>query len=84
MERVTIAGVEGGPVNTTTTYQVEGMTCDHCVRAVTGELLLLPGVQRVDVDLESGAVTVISDNPLDRAEVAEAVDEAGYALAEGS
>lgn len=71
-------------MNTMTTYQVEGMTCDHCVRAVTGELLLLPGVQRVDVDLGSGAVTVTSDNPLDRTDVAEAVDEAGYALAEGS
>ena len=66
---------------TTETYRVTGMTCDHCVRAVTGELLLLPGVQRVDVDLESGDVTVTSDNPLDRADVAEAVDEAGYSLA---
>jgi len=51
------------------------------VRAVTGELLLLPGVQRVDVDLESGAVTVTSDNPLEQSDVAEAIDEAGYALA---
>ncbi len=79
-----MAAVEGGPVITTTTYQVEGMTCEHCVRAVTGELLLLPGVQRVDVDLESGAVTVTSDDPLDRANVAEAVDEAGYTLAADS
>jgi len=68
-------------VITTATYQVEGMTCEHCVRAVTGELLLLPGVQRVDVDLESGAVTVTSDNPLEQSDVAEAIDEAGYALA---
>lgn len=66
---------------TTATYRVEGMTCDHCVRAVTGELLLLPGVQQVDVDLESGAVTVTSNAPLAQADVAEAVDEAGYTLA---
>jgi len=66
---------------TTETYMVEGMTCEHCVRAVTSEILLLPGVQQVNVDLESGAVTVTSDNPLDRSSVAEAVDEAGYALA---
>ncbi len=67
---------------TTTTYQVTGMTCDHCVRAVTTELVLLPGVRSVDVDLADGAVTVTSDGPLDLDVVREAVDEAGYALAD--
>lgn len=57
-----------------------GMTCDHCVRAVTTELVLLPGVRSVDIDLAEGAVTVTSDGPLDQEEVREAVDEAGYAL----
>ena len=65
---------------TTETYSVTGMTCDHCVRAVTTELVLLPGVRSVDVDLAEGAVTVTSDGPLDREQVREAVDEAGYAL----
>ena len=65
---------------TTTTYRVEGMTCDHCVRAVTTELVILPGVLSVDVDLESGAVTVTSHGPLDESAVREAVDEAGYEL----
>jgi len=65
---------------TTTTYRVEGMTCEHCVRAVTTELVILPGVQSVDVDLESGAVTVTSNGPLDESAVREAVDEAGYEL----
>ena len=65
---------------TTATYRVSGMTCDHCVRAVTTELVLLPGVRSVDVDLAEGAVTVTSDGPLDREQVREAVDEAGYAL----
>ncbi len=65
---------------TTTTYQVTGMTCDHCVRAVTTELVLLAGVRSVDVDLEQGAVTVTSDGPLDLDQVREAIDEAGYAL----
>ena len=65
---------------TTATYQVTGMTCDHCVRAVTTELVLLEGVRSVDVDLAQGAVTVTSDGPLDRDEVREAIDEAGYAL----
>jgi len=67
---------------TTATYMVTGMTCDHCVRAVTTELVLLPGVRSVDVDLVEGAVTVTSDDPLDLEQVREAVDEAGYALAD--
>ena len=41
---------------TTTTYQVTGMTCDHCVRAVTTELIMLPGVRSVDVDLGEGLI----------------------------
>ena len=65
---------------TTTTYQVTGMTCDHCVRAVTTELIMLPGVRSVDVDLGEGAVTVTSDDPLDPEVVREAIDEAGYVL----
>jgi copper chaperone CopZ len=65
----------------TTQYSVTGMTCGHCVAAVTEEITALPGVQQVDVDLTSGAVTVISDQPLPIASVSEAVDEAGYALA---
>jgi copper chaperone CopZ len=59
-------------------YIVAGMTCDHCVRAVTDELGGLSGVTRVDVDLASGRVTVVSDRALDDAAVAAAVDEAGY------
>ncbi len=66
---------------TTTEYQVQGMTCEHCVRAVTTELVMLTGVQSVDVDLTSGAVTVTSDAPLAEDQVREAIDEAGYELA---
>lgn len=62
------------------TYQVQGMTCDHCVRAVTGELQGLPGVQGVDVELASGAVRVTSAAPLDPEAVRAAIDEAGYEL----
>jgi len=64
----------------TTTYTVTGMTCSHCVRAVTGELSSLPGVGDVKIDLASGAVTVSSDAPLTDDEVRAAVDEAGYEL----
>jgi copper chaperone len=65
---------------TTTTYTVSGMTCEHCVKAVSGEVAALPGVTDVAVDLATGEVTVTSERPLDRNAVAGAVDEAGYAL----
>ena len=65
----------------TSTYTVTGMTCGHCVQAVTGELTALPGVADVQVDLASGAVTVTSEAPLEEDAVRAAVDEAGYELA---
>jgi len=65
----------------TQTITVVGMTCDHCVRAVTHELTQLAGVAQVDVDLASGAVTVASAAPLDAGAVVAAVDEAGYEVA---
>ncbi len=66
---------------TTTTYTVSGMTCGHCVQAVSTEVGRLAGVTDVQVDLATGAVTVTSDAPLEREAVAAAVDEAGYELA---
>ncbi len=65
---------------TSTTYRVEGMTCEHCVRAVRAELGALAGVDEVEVDLATGDVAVTSAAPLDRAAVQAAVDEAGYEL----
>lgn len=63
------------------TYNVVGMTCGHCVQAVTSELRKLDGVTQVEVDLDSGTAVVDSTQPLDREAVAAAVDEAGYELA---
>lgn len=65
---------------TTSTYTVEGMTCGHCVASVTEEVKKIDGVSDVQVDLESGAVTVTSDADLDTASVKAAVEEAGYEL----
>ena len=64
----------------TTTFQVQGMTCGHCERAVTQEVGAVEGVRDVTVDLAAGTVTVSVDRPVDRAEIAAAVDEAGYTL----
>ncbi|MEV1156702.1 cation transporter [Micromonospora chokoriensis] len=63
-----------------TTYQVQGMTCGHCVSAVTAEVGSIAGVHDVQVDLATGRVTVDSDQPLDTEVVRAAVDEAGYNL----
>ena len=65
---------------TSATYAVRGMTCAHCVDAVSGEIARLEGVTDVAVDLGAGTVTVISASPLDVEAVRSAVDEAGYEL----
>ena len=67
-------------MTTTTAYRVDGMTCGHCVNAVTSEITKLAGVAGVDVDLETGKVSVTSGAPLDREALRAAVDEAGYEL----
>ena len=67
----------------TTRYAVKGMTCEHCVAAVSAEVGRIDGVTGVDVDLAGGAVTVTSTTPLDDAQVRDAVDEAGYEVVPG-
>ncbi len=64
----------------TTTYTVTGMTCAHCVAAVTEEVTTLDGVISVDVDLATGQMVVTSSRPLDDDVITAAVDEAGYAV----
>jgi len=62
------------------TYTVTGMTCGHCVSSVTEEISQIGGVQKVDVELDSGKVTVTSDQPVTEDDVRAAVTEAGYTL----
>lgn len=59
-----------------TTYDVKGMTCDHCVRAVTEEIGAVEGVASVDVNLAEGKAVVVGD--ADPEAVRAAVDEAGF------
>ncbi len=61
-------------------YTVVGMTCEHCVHAVTEEVSAVPGVHDVAVDLDSGRLTVVSSDEVPFAAIAAAVDEAGYAV----
>jgi copper chaperone len=65
---------------TLATYQVTGLTCEHCVKAVTTELEQVDGVSAVAVTLVPGgesAVTVTSAAPMPAAAVEAALDEAG-------
>lgn len=65
----------------TNTITVVGMTCGHCVKAVTEEVSAIDGVTHVEVDLDSGRVTIESDAPIDADALEAAVVEAGYSLA---
>ena len=67
----------------TASYTVVGMTCGHCVNAVTEEVGAVPGVTSVDVDLASGGLTVTSTQPVGDGAVRAAVEEAGYEVTPG-
>lgn len=59
---------------------VVGMTCQHCVNSVTEELSKIKGVQKVEVDLNSGNVEISAETKIDQNEISEAIKEAGYEL----
>lgn len=58
--------------------QVEGMSCQHCVAAVTNAIRENDPAAQVQVDLSSGRVVVESAQPLDALKAA--IDEAGYTV----
>jgi copper chaperone CopZ len=64
----------------TAVYTVPGMSCSHCVAAVTEEVSAVPGVDDVAVDLETKCVEVHGEH-LDDAAIRAAIDEAGYDVA---
>ena len=68
----------------TADLKVTGMTCGHCVAAVTKEFEALAGVSDVAVDLVADGISTVhvtSESPLTDADIAAALDEAGYELA---
>jgi copper chaperone len=65
-------------MTTTHTYSVPGISCDHCKRAIEGEVSTVAHVASVDVDVEARRVTVVGG---DDAEIRAAIDEAGYEVA---
>lgn len=64
-------------MQTNLSFTVPGMTCGHCTSAVETELMKVPGVQTVQIDLDTKAVVVAGDD-LDWSALEAAVDEAGY------
>jgi len=59
-------------------FQVPDATCQHCVKAITGELAKIPGVRSVDVDLERKLVTVTVEGAVPNEQIRAAIEEAGY------
>ena len=58
------------------TFKVAGMTCQHCVSAVTKAVLTIDSTAQIQVDLEAGFVAVKSPQP--RGALVAAIEEAGY------
>jgi copper chaperone len=67
-------------ITTAREYTVQGMTCAHCVLSVREEVHEVAGVDKVDVDLASGRMTVTGEGFADDA-IRAAVAEAGYEVA---
>jgi copper chaperone CopZ len=65
-----------------TVYRVPDVSCDHCVRAITGELSKIEGVENVDVNIESKMVRVRHDASVADAVIVAGIGEAGYDVAE--
>jgi copper chaperone CopZ len=65
-------------MSTTHTYSVPDISCDHCKRAIEGEVSTVADVTSVDVDIDAKTVVVIGG---DDAAVRAAIDEAGYDIA---
>ncbi|HEY4281075.1 MAG TPA: heavy metal-associated domain-containing protein [Conexibacter sp.] len=79
-EQANEPGAGDGARSDSCSYVVAGMTCAHCVASVRDEVSELPGVEVLDVDLESGRLVVGGSAAGDRGAVEAAVEEAGYSL----
>ncbi|RZL49387.1 MAG: copper chaperone [Variovorax sp.] len=57
-------------------FEVTGMSCGHCANVVQGAVRVVDPEAQVTVDLETGHVDVVSEQP--RADIAAAIENAGY------
>jgi copper chaperone CopZ len=61
---------------TKTEVEIDGMSCEHCVKAVTQALQSLPGVKSARVEI--GKAVITSDAPVSRDAIANAIADEGY------
>jgi copper chaperone len=59
-------------------FNVDGMSCEHCVKAITKAVSTLPGVSDVAVDLKAKTVTVEHDSALPTDKIKYEIEEQGY------
>lgn len=76
-----IAQTDRQKENRMPTIQIKGMSCSHCVMAVTKALSGIDGVRNVRVDLDRGEATFEETRPVDRAVIAERIRKAGFDVA---
>jgi copper chaperone len=63
------------------TIHINGMSCNHCVMAVTKALGSIDGVSNVKVDLAKGEATFDETKPVDRAMIRERIKNVGFEVA---
>lgn len=61
-----------------TEVKIKGMSCNHCVMAVTKALNEIDGVENVEVSLDAGKATFDTEGPVDMGAVKEKISKAGY------
>jgi copper chaperone len=61
-----------------TTIKVKGMTCNHCVMAVTKALSMVDGIKNVKVSLEAGEAVFEETKPVDMAVIKDKIKKAGF------
>lgn len=67
-------------MNLEVSLKVKGMTCDHCVMAITGAIQNIDPNASVDIDLKSGNVAVASDKIQNEKEIIRIIEDEGYTV----
>jgi len=62
----------------TVTYQIPGISCNHCVHTIKSEVSELAGVQSVDVSAESKEATIVFDAPASEQKIVALLKEINY------
>jgi len=65
-----------------TTIKIKGMSCRHCVAAVTKALSDIEGIKDLRVDLEKGEAAFREEKPVNRILVRERIEKAGFEVVE--